>query len=322
MTWFAICEAYGTRPSGFEWGTNLDRQKANTKDEEAELGLLNEGMRYRDLETGTFLTRDPIRYADGPNIYCYVHCNPITSFDPLGLSGMGAATYGMAITPSAQEGFQQTLKAEQETWEFVGDWGHELDPSNMNGSLNNQVEAGWSMLLKDNESAMEYFGLAQIQNSGGLGWVENTYLSSITLSYTAISVAVGNKAGLTGKEMFFMGTYAATQTAVTGGTPLEMVNSGAFFLGGGSLGTKMGSYFEGATELLENTVASMAGNFMTQMQSGEDWSWPYFSEATFSGLLGGSLMQGGDIIDKTVGVMTTWISDIVVSLSEMQKQDE
>ncbi len=40
---------------------------------------------YRDLETGTFLTRDPIGYSDGPNIYCYVHCNPITQFDPLGL---------------------------------------------------------------------------------------------------------------------------------------------------------------------------------------------------------------------------------------------
>ena len=90
LTWYAVYEAYGTRP--FEWsdGTtgNPDRQMANTKDEEAELGLLNEGMRYRDLETGTFLTRDPIRYADGPNMYCYVHCNPITSFDPLGLDNL------------------------------------------------------------------------------------------------------------------------------------------------------------------------------------------------------------------------------------------
>ncbi len=41
---------------------------------------------YRDTETGTFLTRDPIGYEDGPNVYCYVHCNPITKFDPLGLS--------------------------------------------------------------------------------------------------------------------------------------------------------------------------------------------------------------------------------------------
>jgi uncharacterized protein RhaS with RHS repeats len=44
-------------------------------------------MRYRDLDTGTFLTRDPIGYADGPNVYCYVHCNPIMSFDAFGLSG-------------------------------------------------------------------------------------------------------------------------------------------------------------------------------------------------------------------------------------------
>lgn len=40
---------------------------------------------YRDLETGTFLTRDPIGYADGPNTYCYVRCNPITLFDAFGL---------------------------------------------------------------------------------------------------------------------------------------------------------------------------------------------------------------------------------------------
>ena len=41
---------------------------------------------YRDLENGTFLTRDPIGYADGPNVYCYVHCNPVTKFDALGLN--------------------------------------------------------------------------------------------------------------------------------------------------------------------------------------------------------------------------------------------
>jgi RHS repeat-associated protein len=88
LTYFALYEAYGTRP--YEWndpvsGGDPDRQKANTKEEEKDLGLLNEGMRYRDLETGTFLTRDPIGYADGPNVYCYVHCNPITHFDAVGL---------------------------------------------------------------------------------------------------------------------------------------------------------------------------------------------------------------------------------------------
>jgi RHS repeat-associated protein len=89
LTSFALYEAYGTRP--YEWeaaGTlgDPDRQKANTKEEETDLNLLNEGMRYRDLETGVFLTRDPIGYADGPNVYCYVHCNPITKFDAFGLA--------------------------------------------------------------------------------------------------------------------------------------------------------------------------------------------------------------------------------------------
>ena len=54
LTWYAIYEAYGTRPETYELGANPDRQMANTKDEEAEIGLLNEGMRYRDLETGVF----------------------------------------------------------------------------------------------------------------------------------------------------------------------------------------------------------------------------------------------------------------------------
>lgn len=40
---------------------------------------------YRDTETGTFLTRDPIGFEDGVNQYCYVHANPITHFDALGL---------------------------------------------------------------------------------------------------------------------------------------------------------------------------------------------------------------------------------------------
>ena len=43
---------------------------------------------YRDLETGTFLTRDPAGFQDGPNQYCYVHCNPVNKIDPHGLWGV------------------------------------------------------------------------------------------------------------------------------------------------------------------------------------------------------------------------------------------
>lgn len=92
LTWQASYEGFGTRP--VEEGTNLDRQRANTKDEDP-TGLLNEGMRYRDLDTGVFLTRDPLGFADGPNVYTYVRQNPWTFFDPLGLDPAFAPGIGM-----------------------------------------------------------------------------------------------------------------------------------------------------------------------------------------------------------------------------------
>ena len=61
ITWQAAYEAFGIRTQ--EEGATEDRQKANTKDEDP-TGLLNEGMRYRDLEFGIFLTRDPLGHVD------------------------------------------------------------------------------------------------------------------------------------------------------------------------------------------------------------------------------------------------------------------
>ena len=48
-----------------------------------------EGFRYRDIETGTWLSRDPAGFVDGPNLYAYVMQNPWTKFDPDGLYLMG-----------------------------------------------------------------------------------------------------------------------------------------------------------------------------------------------------------------------------------------
>lgn len=82
LTWTASYEAYGKRTK--ETGENADKQRANTKDEDP-TGLLNEGFRYRDLETGVWLSRDPAGFVDGPNLYAYVMQNPWTHWDPEGL---------------------------------------------------------------------------------------------------------------------------------------------------------------------------------------------------------------------------------------------
>jgi len=57
ITYQAKYEAFGKRTS--ESGATLDRQKSNTKDEDIS-GYANEGFRFRDLETGAFLSKDPI----------------------------------------------------------------------------------------------------------------------------------------------------------------------------------------------------------------------------------------------------------------------
>jgi RHS repeat-associated protein len=81
-TWAASYQADGRRTA--EAGTNVERHRACTKEEDP-TGLLNEGFRYRDMETGTFISRDPLGHVDGPNVYCYVRQNPWTMWDPEGL---------------------------------------------------------------------------------------------------------------------------------------------------------------------------------------------------------------------------------------------
>jgi len=112
VTWAASYEAYGKRTH--EAGENKDRQRANTKDEETEFGILNEGFRYRDLDTGVWLTRDPAGFVDGPNLYAYVQQNPWSKFDPKGLynfflhrsmTELGALSeYGSAFVTNLQSG--------------------------------------------------------------------------------------------------------------------------------------------------------------------------------------------------------------------------
>src|SRR4029077_6147994 len=41
---------------------------------------------YYCPETGRWITPDPAGFTDGPNLYAYVQNNPLTLFDPYGLS--------------------------------------------------------------------------------------------------------------------------------------------------------------------------------------------------------------------------------------------
>jgi RHS repeat-associated protein len=78
-----LYEAFGNITSST--GASANNRLANTKERDASIGLDNHGFRYYDPEIGRYISRDPIGYGDGLNVYAYVHNNPINFYDPLGL---------------------------------------------------------------------------------------------------------------------------------------------------------------------------------------------------------------------------------------------
>ncbi len=61
---------------------------------DAETGFIYFGKRYYSPSLGRWITPDPIGFTDGPNLYAYVHNNPMCMFDAYGLSACGIATAG------------------------------------------------------------------------------------------------------------------------------------------------------------------------------------------------------------------------------------
>jgi len=55
-------------------------------------GLYLLGHRYYDPGTGRFLTRDPIGYGGGMNLYWYADGNPVNESDPTGFMGKRFST--------------------------------------------------------------------------------------------------------------------------------------------------------------------------------------------------------------------------------------
>jgi RHS repeat-associated protein len=106
-------------------------------DNETGLQLLTH--RYYDPQTGRFLTRDPIGYAGGVNLYSYGGNNPVSRADPSGLTGEelalpaagafggGAAAAAAALAPYAAAAAPYAAAAVaygfvlKGAWEF-GEW--------------------------------------------------------------------------------------------------------------------------------------------------------------------------------------------------------
>jgi len=57
------------------------------------------GQRYYSTATGGWLSRDPIGYSGGINVYAYCMGNPAYDLDPMGLQGVGQPGFGESLIP-------------------------------------------------------------------------------------------------------------------------------------------------------------------------------------------------------------------------------
>lgn len=90
-------------PIGFggQWGYYTDITSEAQQDSTGiQAGLVLLGQRYYDPGTARFLTRDPIGYDGGINVYAYTGNNPVNSADP---SGLDDVTVNLETRPALGE---------------------------------------------------------------------------------------------------------------------------------------------------------------------------------------------------------------------------
>jgi RHS repeat-associated protein len=118
MTWYGTHASSGLLQS--QVGTRSSPYGANGKWEEPG-GLINDGFRYRDRNTNTFITPDPAGFIDGPNTYNYVGHNPWSAWDPNGLATSlivpaGTADIGYTGPPNSNTTYTQLFDNSGSSW--------------------------------------------------------------------------------------------------------------------------------------------------------------------------------------------------------------
>jgi RHS repeat-associated protein len=87
-----------TGTSSYSWNTLYTGRQYDT-----ETGIYNYRNRYYTAEIGRFLTRDPIGYMGGANLYAYVADNPLIATDPSGLCSPKTLTGLPAVTQAVHD---------------------------------------------------------------------------------------------------------------------------------------------------------------------------------------------------------------------------
>ena len=171
-------------------------------------GLYLAPFRAYDAGLGRWLSRDPLGFVDGPNLYAYVLNNPINFFDPLGLckeSRWKNAWNKFKETSSGEFGIGLGLGLDAKIGKLRGQVGVEASlsgGSNLMGKYKttSQGNAGASLRYGDHAVGANYGGSAYLGGSNGGGSSSNSVFgyknepSGFKTSNT--SIGVGATVGL------------------------------------------------------------------------------------------------------------------------------
>lgn len=146
-------------------------------------GLYYFRARWADPVSGRFISKDPIRVLAGVNEYQFISNNPVNNRDSFGLC----------------EGSDST------TWNFLS----EINPFNMDGSLNNQVAAGFMMTMGDTGGAEQLSGINQLYMGGASEATTHAYGGSIGVSAFGAGGAVLAGSGLASAAYEGLGSLVA-----------------------------------------------------------------------------------------------------------------
>jgi len=102
---------------------NLDQNDENpwrfsSKIYDTETGLIYFGRRYYDPQTARWTSPDPTDYEDGPNLYSYVHNNPLTRFDEYGLQTIANDNLAENSNPWYRRSWQSTKEASSYAFDY------------------------------------------------------------------------------------------------------------------------------------------------------------------------------------------------------------
>jgi RHS repeat-associated protein len=130
--------------------------------EDLETGLCQNGHRYYDSVTGSYLSPDPLGISPGPNSHRYVS-NPHTLIDPCGLeprcTGVQWITDKQFANPSFRYQKFVTMQSYEQKWENAGEKIHPDGGPTLEG---NMVEAKWTGGEKNGEWAASQYNPSHV----------------------------------------------------------------------------------------------------------------------------------------------------------------